>query len=150
MKSIEQIISEVDTFKIYNEMRALVQSIPESRDISGDAASVFQTKCWLITSKVTKLLSDLEEKVVSLERKKEDTLADKRALSKEKSETAKDRDAKCTPEYRAVADELAVTKVTFNKIQNQKKFFDNGVYVMRSRQDKETRDWQSTPTSEIK
>ena len=150
MKSIDQIISEIDTYKIYDEMKALVISIPKDGNISGDLASTLQNKNWLITQKVSKLLGDLEERVVILERRKEDILGDKRAISQEKSETAKDRDAKCTEEYRAVADELAVTKVAFNKVQNQKKFFDNGVYVMRSRQDYEKRDWHSTPNSEVK
>lgn len=148
MKSIEQVIAEIDSYKIYDEMRKLVASIPVNGQITGDMASVLQTKCWLVTSKVTKLLSDLEVRVAFLERQREDILSDQKALSEEKSEAGKERVAKATPEYRAIADELAVAKVAMNKVLNQKKFFDNGVYVMRSKQEKEKRDWQSTPTTE--
>lgn len=150
MKTIAQLIKEIDTHNIYAEMSSLIQQVPLNGEIPVNMASVLQTQCWLITAKITKLISDLEAYAGEVKRNRDDTLADQKALSDEKSESGKERVAKCTPEYRALADEAVIAEVTLNKVLNQKKFFDNGVYVMRSRQEKEARDWQSTPTSEVK
>jgi hypothetical protein len=148
MKTIEQIIAEVDNHNIYADMVGFMQEMSKALEPTGDQASNFENRYHLMTIKVTKLLGDLESKVAILKRSKEDVVGDKKAVSEEKSEAGKERDAKTSPEYRAVADDLAITEVALNKINNLKKFFDGGVYVMRSRQANQKKDWHSTPTNE--
>lgn len=148
MKTIEEVISEVDTHKIYPEMVDFINEVTRLGDVTGDQASTYENKYHLITPKATKLLGDLERQVAYLERLREDTMNDLKAVSEEKSEAAKERDAKCDDRWRTVADDYAIAKVVFNKVNLLKKFFDGGVYVMRSRQANQKKDWHSTPTSE--
>jgi len=150
MKSIQQVISEIDSYKIYNEMVNLVKQIPTNGIINGELASILQTKCWLIIGKANKLASDLEEATVKLDVQLKNVLSDKKSISEEKSEAGKEREAKACKEYQELYEEFKVTEVAKNKVVNQVAWFNGGVFVMRSRQTKENREWQSTPTTETK
>ena len=150
MKTLGELLKELDKDNTYLKAMALKKSVPKGGEIPVDLASTLQTQCWLMTSDISTLHTRVAYYANKMERVKEDTLNDKKRISEEKSEAAKERNAKCTNEYRLVADEYAVAKVLLNDITSLKKFFDNGIYTNRSRQDKEARDWQSAPTSELK
>lgn len=149
MKTIDAVIKQVDTHNIYTEMVNFIQEVSRLGDMSGDQASTYETKYHLMGAKLTKLVADIEQLVVVLKRKKEDKLGDLKAVSEEKSESGKERDAKCDEAYRKIADDFAIAEVAFNKISNYKKFFNDGVYTSRSRQANQKRDWHSTPTNEV-
>jgi hypothetical protein len=149
MKTIDQIIEEVDVHKIYPEMVAFINEVRRIGDMTGDQASTYENKYHLITAKVTKLLSDVDYYVNVLDRKKDDKLGDLKAVSEEKSEAGKERDAKTKQEYRDIANDLAVGEVTLRKIINLKKWFDQGVFTCRSRQANQKKDWHTQPKSEV-
>jgi hypothetical protein len=149
MKTINEIIEEVDVHKIYPEMVGFINEVQRIGDMTGDQASTYENKYHLITAKVTKLLSDVDYYVNVLDRKLDDKLGDLKAVSEEKSEAAKERDAKTQPEFRVIADDLAVGRVVFNKIVNLKKWFDQGVFTCRSRQANQKKDWYTQPKSEV-
>jgi ElaB/YqjD/DUF883 family membrane-anchored ribosome-binding protein len=148
MKSIEQIINEIDKYGIHKEMISFRQEVDRIGDMSGDQSSTYENKYHLISAKVTQLLSDAEEYLAIKERKKEDKLNDLRAVSEEKSEAAKEREAKCNPDWRELADDVAIAKVVYNKLFNQKKWFDSGVFICRSRQENQKKDWYTVPSTE--
>ena len=149
MRELGDLLKELDKGGIYVRARALKAEIPASGQVQCDMASVLQTKCALITADLSELIARSELYAEKAKRLRDDCLSDKTTASPEKSEAAKSREAKGTGEYRALADERVVAKVLLNHVSSYKKFFDNMVYVMRSKQEKEARDWQSTPTSEV-
>jgi len=148
MRELGALLVELDKLNVYSQARALKKIIPVDGKMTGDTASTLQTRCALITAELSELHAKAEYYAEKAKRLRDDCLTDKTALSQEKSEAAKQREAKSSEEYRKLADERVVAKVLLNHLTSYKKFFDNMVYVMRSKQDKEARDWQSTPTSE--
>lgn len=148
MRELGTLLVELDTNKVYTQARALKKLIPVDGQLTGDIASNLQTRCALVTAELSELHAKAEYYAEKAKRLRDDCLTDKTTQSDEKSEAAKSRWAKGTEEYRKLADERVVAKVLLNHLTSYKKFFDNMVYVMRSKQDKEARDWQSTPTSE--
>ena len=148
MREIGDLIKELDKDKIYVQALSLQREIPSDGLVQGDSASIFQTRCALITAELSILIGRAERYAEKAKRLRDDFLNDETTKSGEKSEAAKSRVAKGEKLYRELADERVVAKVLLNHLNSYKKFFDNMVYVMRSRQEKEKRDWQSTPTSE--
>lgn len=150
MRELRDLLLELDKGKVYIQARGLKNLIPEDAQMTCDTASTLQIKCGLITGGLSELIAVSEVYLGKAKRLKEDCLTDKTAQADEKSEAAKVRLGKATKEYRALADELVLAEALFNHLNSYKKFFDNMVFIMRSKQDKEARDWQSTPTHETK
>lgn len=150
MRELGDLLKELDKVGIYKQAIALKGQLPSNGILTCELASALQTQFATVTIELSILLAKAEFYAEKAERLKDDCLTEKTGASEEKSEAAKGREAKATKEYRALADERAVAKVLLNHIANFKKSFDNMVYVMRSRQDKEARDWQATPTSETR
>lgn len=148
MRELGDLVKELDTTGIYIRARKLKKEIPVNGIINGELASTLQTRCSLITADLSEVIAKAELYAEKSKRLRDDCLTDKKTASPEKSEAGKEREARLNPEFRALADERVLGKVLFNCLTSYKKFFDNMVYVMRSRQEKEKRDWQSTPTSE--
>lgn len=146
---MRELIKKLKMEEEYLRILAFKKTIPEDGNIPVDSASVFQTKCWLISADLTALTTRAEVHEGKMKGLREDTLNDKKAECEEKAENAKERFAKSTPEYRIARDAYYKATALLNNITSLKRFFENGVYVMRSRQDKEARDWQATPTTEV-
>lgn len=150
MRELGELLKELDTIGIYKQALVLKNKVPSDGIINCELASTLQNQFGTITLELSILLAKAEYYFEKAERLRDDCLTRKTGESQEKSEAAKVREARASDEYKALADERAVAKVLLNHMRDFKKSFDSMVYVMRSRQEKETRDWQSTPTSEIK
>ena len=150
MRELGVLLTELDVTGIYKQALALKGKVPADGLVTCEVASTLQTQFGVTTMELSILLAKAEYYAEKAERLRDDCLTDKAGESEEKSEAGRTRYARATKEFRALADERAVAKVLLNHIANFKKSFDNMVYVMRSRQDKEARDWQSTPTQESK
>ena len=146
---MKELMDKLDMTEEYLGILAFKNTIPQDGSIPCDQASVFQTKCWLISCDLTRLTTIAEVHAGKTKRLKEDTLNDKKSASEATSEAGREREAKCNEEYRAVAYAYVTAEALLNNLLSLKKFFENGVYVMRSRQDKEAKDWQATPTTEV-
>jgi len=146
---MKELIQKLDIKQNYLKAMRLWKEIPENGIISVELASVLQTKCWLISCDLTAISTKAEVYMGKTKRQRDDMLNDKKTESESSSQAAKETDAKCTQDYRTLADEYEKAVALFNNITSLKKFFENGVYVMRSRQDKEAKDWQSTPPQEV-
>jgi hypothetical protein len=146
---MRELITQLGMMEDYQKVLALKAQIPEDGIIPVDLASTLQTKCWLVSADLTALHTRAEIHEGKAKRLREDTLIDKKAECEEKTDVAKGNYAKASTEYRAACESYNVALALLNNVASLKKFFENGVYVMRSRQDKEARDWQSTPTSEV-
>ena len=148
MRDKKALLLELDKKGILGQAFKLQKAIPDNGIISGDNASILQNRCSLITAELTHLIFEAECYGIKAKRLRDNCLNEGAGKSEEKSEAAKIREASSSPMYVELADERALAKALLNYLVNYKKFFDNAVYVMRSRQEKEKRDWQSTPTSE--
>lgn len=146
---MRELIKQLKMEEEYLRILAFKKTIPEDGNIPVDLASTLQTKCWLVSLDITMLTTRAENHRDRMKELREDVLNDKKAECEEKAENAKERYAKSTKEYREARNAYHTAETLLNNINSVKRFFENGVYVMRSRQDKEARDWQSTPTAEV-
>ena len=146
---MKELIKQLKMEEEYLRILTFKNTIPEDGNIPVDVASTLQTKCWLISADLTTLTTKAEVHEGKMKGFREDTLSDKKAECEEKAENAKERFAKSTPEYRTARDAYYIATALLNNLNSLKRFFENGVYVMRSRQDKEAKDWQATPTTEV-
>lgn len=147
MRDKKALLKELDKNNILGQAFKLQKAMPETGLITGDDASVFQTRCSLMTAELTHLIFETECYAIKARRLRENCLNESASQSQEKSEAAKIREGSSTAMYVELADERSLAKALLNYLINYKKFFDNAVYVMRSRQEKEKRDWQSTSTT---
>ena len=148
MRDKKELLVELDKHGILAQAFKLQKAIPENGLVSGDDASILQTRCSLITAELTHLIFEVECYALKAKRLRDDRLNEGTSKSEANSESARVREASSDDIFKDLADERASAKALLNYLINYKKFFDNAVYVMRSRQEKEKRDWQSTPTTE--
>ena len=146
---MRELIEKLGMMADYQKVLALKKEIPEDGNIPVDQASTLQTKCWLMSADLSALHTRAEIHEGAMKRNKDNTLIDKKEECTESADNARERYARASDEFKNAVKAHHVATSLLNNITSLKRFFENGVYVMRSKQDLEERDWQSTPTTEV-
>ncbi len=147
---MKDLLIRLGVLEAYAEVRRFQHEMEETTGETVDQASINQDKCWQYQGKLIDIhaKADMNEKKCKLDR--DNTLADKKNECEEKTATAKEQYAKSTIEYREACIKFSDAEAFKTHIEKISKFFEGGVFVKRSRQDKEARSWQATPTQETK
>lgn len=145
---MKELLTKLGLEPKYKEVRAFQVELESSANCDGEAASVFQNKCWQIVAKLIDMHTTVELEEEKAKHKRDNVYNDLKSECEEKADAAKDRWAKTQQTYRDAAMEFSKAKTLNNHLADLMKFFESGIYVMRSRQEKEARSWQATPTQE--